>query len=342
MRQLYAWVGLEGWSCARVARELNARGVPTHYARDGRLVGAKGQRKERTQGLWRAGRIRNMLVSPIYRGELSFGKRSETDDREVISAPVEALVSVELWEAAQATLARNRACSKNTRRVYLLRSVLRCATCGLTYVGSQGRDGVAWYRCGGQLQQRGRLAGRCPSRSIRAEHLEPLVWQDIERFLRHPGDALAELDGSTEQTAQAAVAEVQVITLRRACDDLDAQQERAVNLVVKGIVDEAKLAPELERIWLERAELERRLAALEPRAEAGPSVSPDLLAELRERLEAGLSPEQRQEIVRLLVSGIVIRTEVKADGTKDATASIGYRFPCAVVSTRTGTDSWLR
>ncbi len=341
VRQMYQRVGLEGWSCTRVAAELNALGVPTHYSRDGRLV-KHGERRESTQALWRTGRVRNMLASPLYRGEASFGKRSEKKHPEVITAQIEPLVSVELWEAAQATLARNRLCAKNTDRVYLLRGVLRCGLCGLTYLGSHGRGEVAWYRCGGQLKERGPIPGRCPSRSIRADSLEPMVWQDIECFLRHPGDALAELDGSVERDVEAAGRAAELITLQRARDVLDAQQARAITMVVKGLVGEDMLRPELDRIASERSEIDRRLASFEAAIDVRPAISVDQLAELLDRLDAGVTPEQRQEIVRLLVSDIVIRTEINEDGTKDASATIGYRFPRAVVSTRTARDSWPR
>jgi len=44
VHHIYQQLGSEGLSCVAVARELNALGVPTHYARDGRLVGGPGKR----------------------------------------------------------------------------------------------------------------------------------------------------------------------------------------------------------------------------------------------------------------------------------------------------------
>lgn len=138
-----------------------------------------------------------MLVSPIYRGEARYGTRMRQAGREVISSTIPRLVSDELWEAAQATLARNRICPRNTARTYLLRSVMHCALCGLTYVGSHGSGEAVWYRRGGQLVGRGPHEGRCRSRGIRGDLIEPVVWGDIERFLRDPGELLAELDADT-------------------------------------------------------------------------------------------------------------------------------------------------
>ena len=68
VRRLYHWLAIEVWSCHKIADHLNNLGVPTAYTKDGRLVKV-GERKERTQGKWRAGRIRNIVVQPVYKGE---------------------------------------------------------------------------------------------------------------------------------------------------------------------------------------------------------------------------------------------------------------------------------
>ena len=61
--------------------------------------------------------------------------------------------------------------------------------------------------------------------------------------------------------------------------------------------------------------------------------NPDLLEELRRRLDEGLDDIQRQEVVRLLVKQITVHTALTADGKK-AKVLIEYRFP-AVVNTST-------
>jgi site-specific DNA recombinase len=335
VHRIYEWIALQGWSCRRAAAELNALGVPTAYARDGRGVRGKG-----TQGVWRPGRIRNMITNPVYKGQLQYGRRTDKREREVIAAPIEGLVSPALWQAAQEALARNRRCAKNTRRVYLLRGVLKCGICDLTYVGSWSKE-VGWYRCGGQLVERGPVPGRCPGCAIRTDRIEPLVWADVERFLRNPGDVLDELDGLAERETQAAIAEAEAITLARALEDLEQQRKQALNLNIRGRLPDAELEQTLDRIETDRTGLEARVAALEPsQAEIVPQEARDLLSEVRARLDAGLTDEQRQEIVRLLV-GIVVHTDVGEDGKKNVRAVVTYRFP-AVLPTRRDTGSWQR
>jgi len=170
VRHIYNWIALDGWSCRQVATELNALGVPTPCAREG-----TGVRVRNTQNVWRPGLVRNMVANSVYKGDLSYGRRTDKRDREVIVAHIEGLVSPALWDEAQVTLARNRRCTKNTHRIYLLKGAMRCGICGLTYVGSWSKD-IGWYRCGGQLVARGPLMGRCPSTAVRTDVIEPRVW----------------------------------------------------------------------------------------------------------------------------------------------------------------------
>ncbi len=64
VRRIYDHLAVDGWSCVRIANRVSTRWVyPTSYRRDGR-----GVRGKRTQGLWRSGRIRNLVVQPRLQG----------------------------------------------------------------------------------------------------------------------------------------------------------------------------------------------------------------------------------------------------------------------------------
>ena len=341
IRQIYRRLGIDGWSCPRIALELNALAVPTSYARAGREV-KRGERRERTQEIWRGGRVRNIVIEPKYMGRLEYGRRAK-QTREAIPASIEPLVSAKLWQAAQEALARNRRVSRNTRRRYLLKGVIRCGSCGLTYVGSQGRPGTSWYRCGGRQRDRGPLGGACPSAFLRGDEIERQVWTDIERFLRNPDDALADLEAELGGVNEAAIAEAEFITLRSAIDGLGTQRERVLGLAIRGHLGEAEADRELDRIARERDALEGRAAELEaPQALAIAGGARELLDGVRGRLDAGLTDDQRQEIVRLLVK-ITVRTDSGENvGKKSARAVIEYSFPkttLGVLQTSTGTDS---
>ena len=166
VRRIYHHLAVDGWTCPRIASVFNSLGIPTAYRRDGR-----GVRGRRTQGLWRSGHIRNLVVNPVYKGVLQYGRRStRPNGRSVISSSVPPLVSDEVWNAAISTLKRNRAMPRNSCHNYLLRSLIRCAVCGLSFCGTWAREEPR-YRCNGSMAHRGPLQGKCIGASIKGEQV---------------------------------------------------------------------------------------------------------------------------------------------------------------------------
>lgn len=186
------------WSCQRIADELNSLGIPLSYTRASRSV-TRGKRTTQTAGIWRAGRVRNMLVSTTYKGIHTYGKRSDRE-REVIERPVPALVTEETWDQAQRTLKRNAWVSpRNSKRDYLLRGLIRCGTCGLSYSGSswttKAGEVQRYYTCNGRAQHRGihgAQGEKCPAQAV-SGRLEAEIWEDIVTFAIDAADVIAEL-----------------------------------------------------------------------------------------------------------------------------------------------------
>jgi site-specific DNA recombinase len=334
--QIYHWLAVERWSCVRIADHLNALGVPTSYEKDGRLLKDEaGKRTKRTQGRWRAGRIRNLVVNPVYKGRYHYGRRANRK-REIIVAEVPPLVSVELWEAAQDALRANRLMTKNPGRVYLLRSLIRCSICGLTYQGTPGRDDIAWYRCGGQVI-RGARDHRCQGKSIRGDWIEPIILDDVRRWLENPGEILEELQAEQHQTAGAvAEAERRVIESRLA--SLPCERDRLLEVYKRDLINLEKLSEEFAKIDAEEHLLRARLTEVSPKEDAEEPLDEDALAQIRRRLKEGLSPTTWREVLSLLVRRVEVKTEVTDGRTKKVAITIQYRFP-AVVSDARGRGS---
>ena len=334
VRQLYRWL-LEGWSAPKIADKLNELAVPTVYQRDNREV-RRGERKRRTDWIWRPGRILSIVKNPIYKGEYRYGRRSKKG-REHIVAPVPAIVSVEVWEMAQQALANNRLIPKNSERRYLLRSVMFCDLCGLTYGATISHDEV-WYRCGGQTRYRANSGQRCPSVYLRAKRLEPLIWADIERFLRNPGDLLDELREEQHDTSAAALREAQRQIAEHGLAGIPEQRRRILDLFKRGRISTDECDRQMDEIVAEEDAYRRQLVELTPDETAYEDApDEDLLKALRRTLDDGLDEARRQEVVSILVRRMTVRTEV-VDGRKRGTVVVEYRFP-GVVDTDTGTDS---
>ena len=320
IRQIFRWSGVEGWSCPKIADQLNSLGVPTAYQKDGRCV-----RKRGTKGEWTPGRERGIITNTTYKGLYQYGKRNK--DRENIVVPVQAIVSEQLWDAAQKTLAKNRIRPKRAKNVYPLRSLLKCDICGLNFTGTKSH-GDTWYRCNGQIAWSGKVKGRCWAKSVKGKHIEPIVLGDIERWIRKPGDLLEELAAELQANGAGAQAEAERQLTESALQETKEQRNRVLEIYRRNRITLEELEAQMDEIQAEQEALERRLAELEPEEpeSADLAIAESLRAQLHERLDAGLSAEDQQEVAAILVRQIRINTERVGD-KKRVIAVIEYRFP---------------
>jgi site-specific DNA recombinase len=196
IREVFRLAGMERKSCRCIAKRLQDLGIPYAYARDG--LAELGRRKQRTSGMWWAGRVRGLLINKTCMGIHEFGKRA-VKTRQVIVRTVPAIVTEALWHKAQQTLHSNLLFSqRNAKNQYLLRGLIKCGSCGRTYVGIAATrpDGRRefYYRCNG-AHSASVLGGerRCRSKSVRGKELESQVWSDVEAFLRNPEPVLETL-----------------------------------------------------------------------------------------------------------------------------------------------------
>lgn len=315
VRRIFHLSGVEGWSCRRIADELNTLGVPTHYSRSGR-----GVRGRATRGVWRSSRVRNLLLQSIYKGEAAYGRRTKKP-RDVIVANVPALVSPLIWEAAQATLQRNRLISNNTKHVYLLRGLIRCE-CGMTYSGSTGKGGRR-YVCGGRQRERGPLEGKCGSRSLLADKIESLVLADLREYLVSPGDILDELreDAPRNDPSCVELGRAQLEARLRELSNLEANAKR---LAIRGSLTDAELDESLSEIASSRVSLEERIVSLRDEHYSEPVLDQNFVDQLRTRVDE-MSPEEWRDVIPHLVRGIDAHT-VGAGRTKQLHLGITYSF----------------
>ncbi len=244
----------------------------------------------------------------------------------MISASVSPLVSEDVWNAAIATLKRNRALPRNSRHAYLLRSLIRCAVCGLSFCGTWTRG--PRYRCNGSMAHRGPFAGKCIGASIKGEKLEAAVWSDVSRFLTDPDELTDELLADDSDAENHAIAEAERASLIDARSAAQHRRTRAIDLYTRAKLSEVEFDAIAADVEQELKRLDERLADLEPEDDSlDDAVSEDVLAEIRERLDDDLSEADRQEFVQLLVRRITVHTTLPDRGRKQVRVVIDYRFP---------------
>jgi site-specific DNA recombinase len=153
---------------------LNELGLATpgwRYGNGKKRPGAK---------LWSVMTISYIVRQPAYSGV----HRVKTNDgKDVIEQPVPAVLG-------ENSRYRNR---KNDRR-YLLRGLVRCATCGGACTGhTSSRRGKKYhyYACRAAKTYNFGMAPPHKPSFVSAEWLEELVWSDVRRFLEDPGEELA-------------------------------------------------------------------------------------------------------------------------------------------------------
>ncbi|WP_312114954.1 recombinase family protein [Brevibacillus reuszeri] len=337
VRLIFHMLANKGHSCIKVADYLNALGVPTSYAKDARKV-TRGKRKENTAGIWRPARIRGIITHPTYKGIHEYGKRS-TRQREVIEREVPAIVDVETWEKAQQVLKNNQIeAMRNTKNSYLLRSLMKCQCCGLTYVSihysSSKRTLKGYYTCTGKQAYKGPMQGKCTSKNLPQDWIEDLVWKDCLAFINQPGEALQEIAAAMEAKKSVKVdLESETTLIQKSIDDKDTERQSILDLFRKNIITFTDLEKQIQKINYEKEILEQRLKEIRTSMQVDHDYSTkvlnafQLLTTLRNKLDDNPSFETRREIVKALVQRIQVHS-TPSEGSKRprATVTVQYCF----------------
>ena len=287
-----------------------------------------------------AGRVRNLLISTVYNGTMYLPSASRGRMRAPIVRAVPAIVSESVWQQAQATLQHNyRFGPRHCRHAYLLRGLVQCGLCGLTYIGMtvRGRSGrqESYYRCNGKHDTRGvygAMGQRCPSKDVQAGWLEEAVWEEIEGMLRRPERVLARLRGGLAQEQKdLAGQQVQRVRLRQALAEKGAERDRVLSLYRKGRITEDAVERQMQQIAQEEDTLRGELSELTVRLEGIGTEAAQLAAArtaletLGARLQEPLSWESRRQLVESLVEGVRVDTRGEAE-ERIAVITVTYRF----------------
>jgi len=336
VRTIYRMSAVEKKSCQNIADHLHRRGIPCTSARNTENA-ATGKRNRRIAAMWRSSHVRNMIANRTYMGEHLFGKRTKDPKRKVIVRAVPAIVTEETWNRAQQVLRSNQIMAKrNGRTPFLLRGLIKCGLCGLTFSGTRAsaRQPDHYYHCNGRQFARGLygLTGKkCPAKSINGEYVERVVWADIESFLRDPGEILERLrerlsvKGDEQQRRQKELEQ-----FRDRLEEKTAERERMLGLFRRGRIDDVTLDQQLDLIDAEAAGLQAEIEMAERALSVGDQTAQlksaeSLLAALRKRLDSPVSAELKRRIVETLVESIRADT-VECWGVSQSKITVTYRF----------------
>ena len=258
VQQMYRWLVEEELSSYAIQKRLTEQRIPT--------------RNTKTRG-WAQSSVIKILSSPLYKGEAlynqtqagdaqrPYGARSFKDQRpgngrgrvkrprdEWIVVPVPAIIEPDLWEQAQAQLARNRvkAQRNNTKHHYLLRGLLLCGRCGRRLGGVWSPVAGGRYVCSARYPRY--KPWSCEGRSVAAPKIEPLVWEYIRELLSNSELLRARYAEGRGDPAVEGRDERERARLERQLTALEREGQRLIDAYQAGAIDLPELQTRRHRL----------------------------------------------------------------------------------------------
>jgi hypothetical protein len=311
-----------GETLYEVCNDLNTRGVPT----------------AKSAAAWHTGNVSKMLKNPLYRGEYTANRYYRTTEwserlqktvlrtrqrpkEEWVITTVPAIVSPQVWEAAQQALKRNlRTSTRNASVPFLVQGFTRCARCGRAFRtgGStgpsvNGKRRRYYYYCGSYFLPpilREKLCCRSPY--VFRDEIDNLVWQSICDIIANPElitsvlEEQAQSEESKDISNQMAYLERQLSKCDRELD----QWDRAYAAEILGIEDygEKRTATllRMESLQAERQELQKEVAEAKA-IEHQVAIVQEQLAHLRDSgFTVDPSFKLKRRILAMLVKEVTI------------------------------------
>jgi site-specific DNA recombinase len=345
IRDLFARVAAGQTTLNAEGARLAALGVPKRQ----RYGGKDGRVTERV-GAWRISGLTTILHNPMYKGEAMLDSRYGPVER-----PTPALVDAETWQRAQDALLRNRTLStKNAKNTYLLRGLIRCGNCGLSYSGSTGSPTRATsgsrgrrYRCNGQLA--GRPGPRCEAKMLPADWLEAAVWEECRQFILNPGEALEEARRALRtRMAESTRYDAERRATLDALAEKETERERVLTLYRRGKIEADEAERELDAIAREAGQLREMLESMRAQSalldiqEMHLSETAALLDRLRDELadiDATDDQVRKREVIEAYVRGITVETRRLGPRKLEADVRLHLRLKPEAIAVDDGTRS---
>lgn len=244
----------QGDSCFKIARTMNEESIPT-----------KSGKK------WEPRTVSRIVRSPAYTGVTYFGQTSGKEHRKmpqeswhVLTDVTPAIISQELFERAQAALARSRELHPGkAMHEYPLTGFAVCGYCGSPLIGSCLRGNYRYYHCRGTYPTASRKK-ICDARYIQAGWLESVAWEKVKGVLRHPETLLAEIRKQTEaeqSRVSSGTIEEEIKALKRKLKQYSGQERRLMQAFKLGFTPDVIL-DEMNQTKKEKGADQARLAAL--------------------------------------------------------------------------------
>lgn len=279
VRQLYRGLVEEQLSCRLLTKRLNEAQISPPLGK---------------KPVWHVASVRNILINRVYAGQARYNYRQPVlpkyrKDEEVqlqylktgrsyrppeewVWSEAPAIITPELFEKAQLQLQRNAEAARKmyqpSSRRYLLRTLVKCGECGLgcvciTAKGKTSPTHYLYYECKGHRPVECGRATKCPSRLVRADRLDTIVWNSLCELLRTP-NIIPTLHQSWAQSKQHDLTALtaQQAQLQQRRQRLERQTQRLLDAYQTEIITLSELQLRRQKLTTELQQVDRELQQL--------------------------------------------------------------------------------
>ena len=239
IRLIFKWYTDENLGLRGIADRLNSMGV-----------------KSLRGNVWSHVSVREILENEVYTGAFTWG-----DIRVENNHP--AIIERATWEQVQGRRRRKKELGGRAQNsVFLLSGLVRCGCCGTaTMVGRTSRKGKYTYRYYTCNNYASKGAQVCPAGYVRADRIEQIVLERIERFAKSGLPIKQDI-----VPAEISLIKEQVELNKKEFLTLNTQLIRAAEAYERGVYDLDWYVARKRKIEAEMSDMMKEIAGLEKRA----------------------------------------------------------------------------
>jgi len=306
IRMIFDWLVKDGMSLRGIQHRLIEMGVPTRTGKT----------------FWQRATLNRLVTDPVYIGQWYYNKHiarpantEHVRKRQVhkpkeqwIPVDVPAIVTQDIFEAAQRQLAKNSAFSyRNTKRAYLLSGLLVCGNCGYK-VGARSTGDKVYYTCSSKSGNARPVL--CSAKNVRGDELETVVWDGISKLLSRP-ELIIQQVKNREQSNPTAHLEASLDRVNHARKKKRVEADRMLDAYKIGAMDLETLKRKMDELRSEETKLDQERSKLEGeiRRSEAQELNEEKLYQFCQNLPttlANLSFEDKRQILKEVVDKIVI------------------------------------
>jgi site-specific DNA recombinase len=258
-------------------------------------------------GKWSLSAIRRIFANSIYKGEMTWGKKTRRDG--IITLPVPPIVDAVTWERAQHIKRDNRA---NARRgnddcFWLLQGMVFCGVCrrergGLLWGCRVSQRNHRYYFCRSGIYKRTlNMDKSCGLPYLPKERVEAAVWEKLTEFVSQPtlpvwGDVQRAWEQKQREGKDGAAQRLRA--LQRELAEKDAERERLIGMGQRGLLTLDELDERLAQWQRERDALAMELDRLTDGTAAQQQQAWERLSVTLRDIMREATPEERRELLQ--------------------------------------------